>query len=38
MGKTKAAVLPVPVWAVPIKSFPSSAVGMALLCMGVGMV
>ena len=29
MGSAKAAVLPVPVWAQPIKSLPASTGGMA---------
>ena len=38
-GKPKAAVLPVPVCAKPIKSFvPCSKTGMAFSCMGVGSV
>ena len=37
MGRTKAAVLPVPVWAVPIRSSPASAAGMAASWMGVGL-
>ena len=36
MGKTNAAVLPVPVWAVPITSRPLTAAGMAASCIGVG--
>jgi hypothetical protein len=32
----KAMVLPVPVWAIPTTSFPSMAGGMALACIGVG--
>ena len=36
MGSAKAAVLPVPVWAQPIKSRPSSTGGMAELWMGEG--
>jgi hypothetical protein len=34
----KAAVLPVPVWAMPIKSCPAIASGMAADWMGVGSV
>jgi hypothetical protein len=38
-GKPKAAVLPVPVWARPIKSFvPCSKTGMAFSWIGVGCV
>ena len=35
-GSTKAAVLPVPVWAVPVRSRPVSTAGMAASWMGVG--
>jgi hypothetical protein len=35
IGMAKAAVLPVPVWAQPIKSTPFSNSGMALTCIGV---
>ncbi len=38
MGKTKAAVLPVPVWAMPIRSLPISTEGMAWRWIGVGSV
>ena len=31
-----AAVLPVPVWAQPIRSVPLNTIGMASCCMGVG--
>jgi len=36
MGSAKAAVLPVPVWAQPIRSLPSSTGGMAEAWMGEG--
>jgi hypothetical protein len=36
IGRAKAAVLPVPVWAMPSRSRPSSTVGMAWAWMGVG--
>src|SRR5574344_2396963 len=36
MGMAKAAVLPVPVWAMPSKSRPLSATGIACSCIGVG--
>jgi hypothetical protein len=36
MGKPNAAVLPVPVCALPMRSRPSSARGMAFACTGVG--
>ena len=36
IGKVKLAVLPVPVWAIPNTSLPSSAAGIACNCMGVG--
>ena len=36
IGRTKAAVLPVPVWARPRMSRPSKAAGMAFSWMGVG--
>lgn len=36
MGRENAAVLPVPVWAQPSKSFPSSATGIACCWIGVG--
>ena len=36
MGSTKAAVLPVPVWAMPRRSRPASRAGMAWRWMGVG--
>ena len=38
IGKPNAAVLPVPVCAVPNTSFPSSATGIAPACTGVGTV
>ena len=38
MGRRKAAVLPVPVWARPMRSRPSSASGMARSWIGVGWV
>ncbi len=38
MGRTKAAVLPVPVWAMPRMSRPRSAGGIACAWMGVGVV
>ncbi len=37
IGSTKAAVLPVPVWAMPSTSRPSSALGIAWIWIGVGM-
>ena len=37
-GRPKAAVLPVPVWAKPMTSLPSSTAGIAWVCMGVGSV
>jgi hypothetical protein len=36
MGSTKAAVLPVPVCAQAIRSFPVKITGIAISCMGVG--
>ena len=36
-GSTKAAVLPVPVWAMPIRSRPASTVGIACAWIGVGL-
>src|SRR5882724_6142756 len=36
MGRAKARVLPVPVWAVAIMSRPSNAGGIACACTGVG--
>ena len=36
IGNTKAAVLPVPVCAQAIKSFPDKITGIAISCMGVG--
>ena len=36
IGRAKAAVLPVPVWAEPMISFPERATGMAWAWMGVG--
>jgi hypothetical protein len=36
MGRVKPAVLPVPVWARPMRSRPSSTRGMAWTWMGVG--
>jgi len=36
IGRTKPAVLPVPVWAIPIKSFPIRTDGMAARWIGVG--
>jgi len=36
-GSKNAAVLPVPVWAEPIMSFPSIIIGMAFSWMGVGL-
>ena len=38
IGKTKAAVLPVPVWAAPITSRPCSTWGIACAWIGVGVV
>jgi hypothetical protein len=38
MGSAKAAVLPVPVWADPSRSFPWSTSGIAFSWMGVGIV
>src|SRR5437016_2126304 len=38
IGKTKAAFLPVPVWATPTTSLPWSSVGIARRWMGVGSV
>jgi hypothetical protein len=38
MGTAKAAVFPVPVWAHPSKSFPSSITGIHCSCIGVGLV
>src|SRR2546423_5958293 len=38
IGKANAAVLPVPVWAVPIKSFPERTIGKARSWIGVGSV
>ena len=38
IGSTKAAVLPVPVWAMPRTSRPSSALGIACAWIGVGVV
>lgn len=38
MGSAKAAVLPVPVCAVPIKSFPARTIGKARSWIGVGSV
>jgi hypothetical protein len=35
-GSMNAAVLPVPVWAMPSRSLPSSRAGMACCWMGVG--
>jgi len=36
MQDANAAVLPVPVWAIPITSRPDNAIGMACNWMGVG--
>jgi hypothetical protein len=36
IGSAKAAVLPVPVWACPITSWPLSSVGIVAAWMGVG--
>ena len=36
MGSVKAAVLPVPVWAPPRRSWPASTAGIAWAWMGVG--
>ena len=36
MGRAKAAVLPVPVWAMPSRSLPKSTLGMAWVWIGVG--
>ena len=36
IGSTKAAVLPVPVWAMPMRSLLISTEGMAALWIGVG--
>ena len=38
IGRVKLAVLPVPVWAVPIRSWPPITMGMACSWMGVGFV
>ena len=38
MGRVKAAVLPVPVWAMPRTSPPARATGMAWAWMGVAVV
>lgn len=38
MGRVNAAVLPVPVWAMPIRSCPARMGGMAAVWMGVGSV
>src|SRR5438105_166711 len=38
MGSAKAAVLPVPVWAVPIRSLPARTIGKARSWIGVGVV
>jgi hypothetical protein len=38
IGRVKAAVLPVPVWAMPSTSRPASATGMACSWIGVGVV
>jgi hypothetical protein len=38
IGSVKPAVLPVPVWAPPIRSAPDSTVGMACTWIGVGVV
>ena len=38
IGKVNAAVLPVPVWAIPMRSCPSRISGMAAVWMGVGSV
>src|SRR3989338_9417825 len=38
MGTPKARVFPVPVWAIPMISFPSIATGIAFSCIGVGVV
>ena len=38
LGSMKAAVLPVPVWAMPIRSRPSSTGGIACAWIGVGVV
>ena len=38
MGSAKAAVLPVPVWAIPSRSRPARTMGMALAWIGVGAV
>jgi hypothetical protein len=37
-GRPKAAVLPVPVWAPPSRSWPASASGIAWIWIGVGTV
>ncbi|MNC58971.1 hypothetical protein D3C75_1087460 [compost metagenome] len=36
IGRAKAAVLPVPVWAMPSRSLPAMTSGMALAWIGVG--
>ena len=36
MGRAKAAVLPVPVWAMPSRSLPAMTPGMAWAWIGVG--
>ncbi len=38
MGRAKAAVLPVPVWAMPCTSWPAMTWGMACAWIGVGSV
>ena len=38
MGKTKAAVFPVPVWAMAMRSCPCMTLGMAAVWTGVGRV
>src|SRR6185503_3610483 len=38
IGRTKAAVLPVPVWAMPVTSRPPSTAGIPCSWMGVGVV
>ena len=38
IGRVKAAVLPVPVWAMPMRSWPARIGGMAAAWMGVGSV
>jgi hypothetical protein len=38
IGRVKAAVLPVPVWAMPSTSRPTRATGMACSWIGVGVV